>query len=120
LVDTLYPTAEKIVLAMDNLNIHKLGSLYRRFKPAEARHLASKLEIHYTPKHGSWLNIAEVGLNLLTRQCLNRRIPEIGKLRQELETWCRERNEKKPPVDWQFTTKDARVKLHSLYPKLVD
>lgn len=87
---------------------------------AEARHLASKLEIHYTPKHGSWLNIAEIGLNLLTRQCLNRRIPEIGKLRQELETWCRERNEKKFPVDWQFTTKDARVKLHSLYPKLVD
>lgn len=118
MVDELYPDADKIVLVMDNLNIHKIGSLYHRYSPEIARRLVRKLEIHYTPIHGSWLNIAEIGLNLLTRQCINRRIPEIEQLRRELTTWCRERNAKKLAVDWQFTTEDARVKLHSLYPKL--
>lgn len=120
IVDVLYPSADKIILVMDNLNIHKIGSLYQRFEPKEARRLAGKLEVHYTPKHGSWLNIAEIGLNLLSRQCLNRRIPEIEQLRQEVTTWCSERNKKNLSIDWQFTTADARIKLHSLYPKIED
>ena len=118
LVDVLYPDADKIILVMDNLNTHKPSSLYKRFKPEEARRITKKLEIHYTPKHGSWLDIAEIELNVMTRQCLNRRIDNIEFLRKELAAWEMERNETKANVNWQFRTKDARVKLISLYPDL--
>lgn len=118
LVDVLYPDVDKIILVMDNLNTHKPASLYKRFKPEEARRITKKLEIHYTPKHGSWLDIAEIELNVMTRQCLNRRIDNIEFLRKELAAWEMERNETKANVNWQFRTKDARVKLISLYPNL--
>ena len=118
LVDVLYPDVDKIILVMDNLNTHKPASLYKRFKPEEARRITKKLEIHYTPKHGSWLDIAEIELNVMTRQCLNRRIDNIEVLRKELAAWEMERNETKANVNWQFRTKDARVKLLSLYPDL--
>ena len=118
LVDVLYPDVDKIILVMDNLNTHKSASLYKRFKPEEARRITKKLEIHYTPKHGSWLDIAEIELNVMTRQCLNRRIDNIEFLRKELAAWEMERNETKANVNWQFRTKDARVKLISLYPDL--
>lgn len=118
LVDVLYPDVDKIILVMDNLNTHKPASLYKRFKPEEARRITKKLEIHYTPKHGSWLDIAEIELNVITRQCLNRRIDNIEFLRKELAAWEMERNETKANVNWQFRTKDARVKLISLYPDL--
>ena len=118
LVDVLYPDVDKIILVMDNLNTHKPASLYKRFKPEEARRITKKLEIHYTPKHGSWLDIAEIELNVMTRQCLNRRIDNIEVLRKELAAWEMERNETKANVNWQFRTKDARVKLISLYPDL--
>jgi len=111
-----YPEAERIRLVCDNLNTHKLGSLYEAFPPQEARRLARRLEIHYTPKHGSWLNIAEIELSVLTRQCLDRRIPNIGMLRTETKAWERSRNERQKGGDWQFTTKDARIKLTRLYP----
>lgn len=118
LVDVLYPDVDKIILVMDNLNTHKPASLYKRFKPEEARRITKKLEIHYTPKHGSWLDIAEIELNVMTRQCLNRRIDNIEFLRKELAAWEMERNETKANVNWQFRTKEARVKLISLYPDL--
>ena len=117
LVDEMYPTAQKIILVMDNLNTHKPASLYKAFPPEEARRIIKKLEIHYTPKHGSWLNIAEIELNVMTRQCLSRRIASIDALRSELLTWEDERNNGKSKVNWQFTTKDARIKLVSLYPE---
>lgn len=103
---------------MDNLNTHRLASLYEAFEPAEARRLAQHLEIHYTPKHGSWLNIAEIELSALTQQCLDRRIPDIETLRQETQTWAAERNTQQKGVDWQFTTAEARVKLKRLYPQI--
>ena len=118
LVDEMYPDAEKIILAMDNLNTHKPSSLYKKFKPEEARRIIKKLEIHYTPKHGSWLDIAEIELNVMTRQCLNRRIDSIEKLTSELAAWEKERNENHAKVNWHFRTKDARVKLISLYPEI--
>ena len=118
LVDEMYPDAEKIILVMDNLNTHKLSSLYKKYKPEEARRIIRKLEIHYTPKHGSWLDIAEIELNIMTRQCLNRRIDSIEKLTSELAAWEKERNENHSKVNWHFRTKDARVKLISLYPEL--
>jgi hypothetical protein len=118
LVDEMYPDAEKIILVMDNLNTHKPSSLYKKYKPEEARRIIKKLEIHYTPKHGSWLDIAEIELNVMTRQCLNRRIDSIEKLTSELAAWEKERNEKHAKVNWHFRTKDARVKLISLYPEL--
>ena len=118
LVDEMYPDAEKIILVMDNLNTHKPSSLYKKYKPEEARRIIRKLEIHYTPKHGSWLNIAEIELNIMTRQCLNRRIDSIEKLTSELAAWEKERNENHSKVNWHFRTKDARVKLISLYPEL--
>ena len=117
LVDEMYPAAQKIILVMDNLNTHKPASLYKAFPPEEARRIIKKLEIHYTPKHGSWLNIAEIELNVMTRQCLSRRIASIDALRSELLTWEDERNNGKSKVNWQFTTKDARIKLVSLYPE---
>jgi len=112
LVDISYPGRDKIILVMDNLNTHALASLYKAFPAPEAQRLAKKLEIHYTHKHGSWLNIAEIELNVMTRQCLSRRIEEIGLLRQE-----RDRNEHAADVYWQFTADNARTKLVSLYPK---
>lgn len=118
LVDEMYPDAEKIILVMDNLNTHKAASLYKKYPPEEARRIIKKIEIHYTPKHGSWLDIAEIELNVMTRQCLSRRIESIDILRSELSTWEQERNSTKATVNWQFRTKDARVKLISLYPEL--
>lgn len=117
LVDERYPDAQKIILVMDNLNTHKPASLYKVFPPEEARRIIKKPEIHYTPKHGSWLNIAEIELNVMTRQCLSRRIASIDVLRSELSAWTNERNNGKSKVNWQFTTKDARIKLVSLYPE---
>lgn len=117
LVDEMYPDAQKIILVMDNLKTHKPASLYKAFPPEEARRIIKKLEIHYTPKHGSWLDIAEIELNVMTRQCLSRRIASIDALRSELSAWEDERNNGKSKVNWQFTTKDARIKLVSLYPE---
>lgn len=113
-----YPDAKKIVLVWDNLNTHKMGSLYEALKPEKARELASRFEIHYTPKHGSWLNVAEILLNILTKQCLKRRLSSIEKVSQELSKWETIRNAKPKKIDWQFTTADARVKLKNLYPKI--
>lgn len=118
MVDNMYPDVEKIILVMDNLNTHKASSLYKKYPPEEARRILRKLEIHYTPKHGSWLDIAEIELNVMTRQCLSRRIESISKLKSELDTWENERNNNSAKVNWQFTTKEARVKLISLYPDL--
>ena len=117
LADIMYPDAEKIVLVMDNLNTHKPASLYKKYPAAEARRIIKRLEIHYTPKHGSWLDIAEIELNVMTRQCLSRRIDNINALRSELAAWETERNTMAAKVDWQFKTSDARIKLGSLYPK---
>jgi len=118
LVDEHYSDAEKIVLVMDNLNTHKKASLYEAFAPKEAKIIADKLEIHYTPKHGSWLNMAEIELSHLSRQCLDRRIESKEFLTQEVAAWNSERNEKKVTAKWQFRTEDARVKLHKLYPTI--
>ena len=118
LVDVMYPNTPKIILIMDNLNTHKPASLYRAFVPEEARRIVKKLEIHYTPKHGSWLNIAEIELNVMTRQCLSRRIASIEELHAELLAWEDERNHREAKVNWQFSTKDARIKLVSLYPDI--
>jgi hypothetical protein len=116
LIDVHYPSAEKIVLVQDNLNTHSPGSLYEAFPPAEAKRLADKLEIHYTPKHGSWLNIAELELSVLARQCLDRRMPDRTTLETEVAAWETERNALTSKVDWRFTTDDARIKLKRLYP----
>jgi hypothetical protein len=118
LVDVHYPDAEKIVLVLDNLNPHSTGSLYEAFEPAEARRLAKKLEIHYTPKHGSWLNMAEIEIGVLSRQCLSRHLPTKGQMINEVVAWQRKRNQADATVDWQFTTEEARVKLKRLYPVL--
>jgi hypothetical protein len=118
LVDELYPEAEKIVLVMDNLNTHKPASLYEVFEPAEARRLLDKLEIHHTPKHGSWLNMAETELSVLGRQCLDRRIDNQPELTREVGAWEQGRNEAEVTVDWRFTTADARIKLKRLYPSI--
>lgn len=118
LVDNHYPNVKKIVLIMDNLNTHHKASLYEKFEPAEAKRIADKLEIHYTPKHGSWLNMAEIELSHLSRQCLDRRIPESAILAAEVTAWTEARNEKKVIADWQFTTEDARIKLRRLYPTI--
>lgn len=118
LSDVMYPNAEKIILVMDNLNTHAPSSLYKAFTPEEARRIIKRLEIHYTPKHGSWLDIAEIELNVMTRQCLSRRISSIENLQRELSVWENERNSKQAGVNWQFKTKDARIKLTSLYPNL--
>ena len=116
LLEVEYPEAEKILLVCDNLNTHTLGSLYETFAAEEAHNLAQRLEIHYTPKHGSWVNIAEIELSALTRQCLDRRIPDIPTLCREVKAWEKRRNDQQKGVDWQFTTKDARIKLKRLYP----
>jgi len=119
LLDHHYPIAEKVVLIMDNLNTHSGSSLYETFPPAEARRLFERLEIHYTPKHGSWLNIAEIELRVLSGQCLDRRIPDKQSLIDQTSAWAIQRNNKKAKVDWRFTTADARTKLKRLYPTLL-
>ncbi len=116
LVNDLYPDAECIRLILDNLNTHTLGALYEAFPAAEARRLAQKLEIHYTPKHGSWLNVAEIELSVLSRQCLDRRLPDLQTLEREVAAWQQRRNTAGGRIDWQFTTADARIKLKHLYP----
>ena len=118
LVDEDYPDRERIVLVMDNLNTHHPASLYEAFEPAEAQRIARRLEIHYTPKHGSWLNMAEIELGVLARQCLDRRIPNREVLAQETGAWQQRRNRDGIRVDWRFTTQDARIKLKSLYPSI--
>lgn len=117
LVDISYPDKQKIILVMDNLNTHAIASLYKAFPAQEARRIAKKLEIHYTPKHGSWLNMAEIELNVMTRQCLTRRIADIDELRQELAAWEADRNQAGANICWHFTSDNAREKLVSLYPK---
>ena len=118
-VDVYYPEAEKITLVMDNLNTHNGSSLYERFEPREAKRILDKLDIHYTPKHGSWLNMAEIELSHLSRQCLDRRIPDKETLQKEVSAWVECRNSASCTVDWQFTAEDARVKLKRLYPVTV-
>jgi hypothetical protein len=118
LLDVDYPDAEKVILLCDNLNIHRPASFYEAFPPEEARRLVNRLEFHYTPKHGSWLNVAEIELSALTTQCLDRRIPDLQTLRQEIKAWEQKRNAGQKSVDWRFTTDDARVKLKRLYPQI--
>lgn len=118
LVDVHYPEAEKIILVLDNLNTHDFSALYETFEPEEAWRIREKIEIHYTPKHGSWLNMAEIELAVLSGQCLNRRIGEETLLRQEVAAWETERNAQQVKVNWRFTTQDARIKLKRLYPVL--
>lgn len=118
LVDVDFPSAERIVLVMDNLNTHDIASLYFAFPPEEARRLAAKLEIHHTPKHGSWLNMAELELSVLTRQALGGRIPDLEILRRRIRHWSGQRNERAKTIDWRFTTEDARIKLKKLYPSI--
>jgi len=116
LVDVVYPDAKKIVLVVDNLNIHHPACLYERFPPAEARRIAAKIEWHYTPEHASWLNIAECELSVLRRQCLKSRIADIQTVTEKAIAWQDKRNEQQVGVDWRFTTEDARIKLKRLYP----
>ena len=118
LVDIHFPKAKKIVLVMDNLNTHKLASLYETFPPTEARRIIEKLEIHHTPKHDSWLNMAEIELSVLHRQCLKARIPDLETLIEKVAAWENRRNAGESSVHWRFTTEDARVKLHRLYPAI--
>jgi len=114
----LYPGAEKILLVCDNLSTHTPAAWYEAFEPAEARRLAERFEWHYTPKHGSWLNVAEMELRVLPRQCLDRRIPDMGVLENEVSSWERTRNAAVVKVEWQFTSADARIKLKKLYPTI--
>jgi len=118
LVEDVHADAEKVVLVLDNLNTHKVASLYEAFPPEQARRIAEKLEIHHTPKHGSWLNVAEIELSVLTRQCLDRRIGTAAELEREVAAWEEERNERGVEIRWHFTTADARIKLRRLYPVL--
>jgi hypothetical protein len=118
LVDVRYPEAERIVLVMDNLNTHSPSSLYEVFAPAEAKRLADKLELHYTPKHGSWLNMAEIEFSVLSRQCLDRRVPDMATLAAEVAAWQERRNAAERSITWRFTTEDARIKLKKLYPSI--
>lgn len=120
LLDEDYPDAKKVVLVCDNLNTHKAAALYKTFKPIEARRLLPRLEIHYTPKHGSWLNMAEIELAALTRQCLDHRIPDLHTLQTELAAWNTARDAATTQIDWRFTTQDARIKLKRLYPIIDD
>lgn len=117
MVDRMYPDVERIILVMDNLNIHAISSLYKRFPAPEARRIVRRLEIHYTPRHGSWLDMAEIELNVMTRQCLARRIDSIERLRRELALWETRRNQEGAKITWHFTIDKSREKLVSLYPK---
>jgi len=118
LLDEDYPDAQKVILVCDNLNTHKIGSFYEAFDPHEALRLAQRLEMHHTPKHGSWLNVAEIELSVFTKQCLDRRIPDRVTLQHEARAWYRKRNANQKTVDWQFKTEEARVKLKRLYPQI--
>lgn len=118
LLDEDYPHAKMVILVCDNLNTHTIGALYEAFPPEEAKRLADRLDIRYTPKHGSWLNVAEIELSVLTKQCLSRRIADIESLRRETAAWAERRNNAQVGVDWHFTTKDARIKLKRLYPQI--
>ncbi len=117
--DPRYADASRITLVCDNLNTHKLASLYAAFEPTQALRIANRIELVHTPKHGSWLNIAECELSVLSRQCLNRRVPETRTIRHETQAWSSQRNASQTGVDWQFTTADARIKLKRLYPKIM-
>lgn len=119
-ISELYPEAEKITLVMDNLNTHKPGSFFEVFQPEEAKRLWDRFEFIYTPKHGSWLNMAEIELNVLNGQCLNRRIDKLADVIEECEAWQAHRNNKKATINWQFTPENARIKLRRLYPTLQD
>ena len=118
LLEVHYPHAEKVVLVLDNLNTHKPAALYQAFEPAVAWRLLERLDIHHTPKHGSWLNMAEIELSVLSQQCLNRRIPDTATLTREVAAWQQARNADPRPVNWRFTTPDARIKLKRLYPSI--
>jgi hypothetical protein len=118
LVDCRFPAAERITLVCDNLNVHTPAALYEIYPPAEAKRLADKIEIHHTPKHGSWLNIAEIELSVLGRQCLDQRVPDRDSLQTELDAWRERRDAAQTKVDWRFTTQDARIKLKHLYPSI--
>lgn len=118
LVDVRYPDADWITIVHDQLNTHDPSALYETFEPQEAKRILDKLEIHYTPKHGSWLNMAEIELSVLARQCLERRIPDQETLKQEVAAWQARRNAQSRTIDWQFTTQDARIKLKRLYPSI--
>lgn len=117
MLDERYPRAKKVVLIMDNLNTHNIASLYEAFPAPEAQRLAKRLEIHHTPKHGSWMNMAEIELSALKGQCLNRRIPDMPSMQTEVANWQRNRNNKNSKISWQFTTAEARIKLKRLYPQ---
>jgi transposase len=116
LVDSDFPDAEKVVLVMDNLNTHSIGSLYETFPPDEARRIRDKLEIHYTPKHGSWLNMAEIEINILVNHGLSKRIPDMEQMKKEVRAWNSARNKGAKTITWRFSTTDARIKLYRLYP----
>jgi hypothetical protein len=118
LAEDVHPDAEAIVLVTDNLNTHTPACLYDAFPPEQARRIAERLEWHYTPKHGSWLNVAEVELAALSKQCLGRRVESVGQLRRQVAAWAADRNERQVGVKWRFTTADARIKLHQLYPSI--
>ena len=117
LVTKDFPKAEKIVLVMDNLNTHTIGSLYKAFPPEEAKVLRDKLEIHYTPKHGSWLNMAEIEINVLVNHGLSKRVPTLQQMKKEVKAWCKLRNKTVDKINWRFTADDARIKLKRLYPQ---
>ncbi len=118
LVDVMFPSSTMIRVVLDNLNTHTPASLYQAFPPEEARRILSKLEFHYTPKHGSWLNMVEIEFSVLSRQCLNRRIGEMETMEKEVKAWERERNRQRATVNWRFTNQEARVKLGILYPEI--
>lgn len=118
LVDEYFPQAIEVKVVLDNLNTHTPASLYKAFSPEEAKRILDRLEFHYTPKHGSWLNMVEIEFSVLSRQCLNRRIPDIEMMKQETRAWVHERNQQRATVNWRFTSSDARVKLKRLYPQL--
>lgn len=118
LVDDYYPEAILITVVQDNLNTHTPASLYKAFEPSKARRILRRLDFCYTPKHGSWLNMAEIELSVLARQCLDRRIPDMSTLKEEVAAWCEERNRQQTWIDWRFTTDDARIKLKRLYPSI--
>lgn len=120
LVDSDYAQAEKLIVVQDNLNTHSPASLYKAFEPQEAQRILSRLEFCHTPKHGSWLNMAEIELSILSRQCLDRRIPDWETLKSEVDAWQDNRNHEETWIDWRFTTSDARVKLHRLYPSILN
>ena len=118
IADDLYPDVERIILVMDNLNTHTPGALYEVFKPAEAKRILDRFEFVFTPKHGSWLNMAEIELNVLNSQCLSRRIDNINEIKRQTSAWMHHRNNRDAKINWQFTTKDSRVKLKRLYPSI--